>query len=101
MQCVTILYANKPGTKFNFDYYINKHLPLTRKLFGDKIEVRKGICSAFGAPPEFVCVTRIWISTIDEFMALMKDKGHPLISDIPNYTNVEPSIQFDEVLVAQ
>src|SRR5689334_19846510 len=99
MQCVTILYPNKPGAKFNFDYYIHKHLPMTRKLFGDNVEVRRGICSAFGEPPAFLCITRIWITTsIDEFMSVMKDKGHGLIKDIPNYTDVEPTIQFDDVL---
>ena len=101
MQCVTIIYPHKPGAKFNFDYYIHTHLPKTQKLFGDKIEVRKGICSPFGAPPAFVCLTRIWITaSIEEFMTIMKTKGHGLIQDIPNYTDIEPTIQFDEVLVS-
>lgn len=99
MQCVTILYPNKASAKFDFDYFIKKHIPMTTKAFGNVVEVRKGISSPFGSPVPFICLVRIVINSVEEFLSVMKQQGAELIADMPNYTNIEPLIQFDEVLL--
>jgi uncharacterized protein (TIGR02118 family) len=96
MYWATVLYPNKEGAKFDYDYYVHKHM--AAKLFGPGIQVLKGVASPAGAPA-FLCVGRIPAKSIEEFTAVMEKQGAPLLADIPNYANVEPVIQFDEVLL--
>jgi uncharacterized protein (TIGR02118 family) len=98
MQCVTILYPNKADAKFDFDYYIKRHLPMTAKLLGNPMEIYKGTATPTGAPLPFLCVLRIKVNSIEEFMSVMTRQGAEIIADVPNYTNIEPVIQFDEII---
>jgi uncharacterized protein (TIGR02118 family) len=98
MQRVTVIYPNKDGAKFNFDYYTKKHVPWVAGLVGKSIEVRRGLSSATGAPAPFVCVATINVNTIEEFQVAFAKHGAEIMSDVPNYTNIEPFVQFDEVM---
>ena len=99
MNRVTVLYPNQAGAKFDFDYYTRKHVPWVSGFVGQKIEVRKGISSPTGSSPAFVCLASIHITSIEEFQTVLAQHGTEIMADIPHYTNVEPIIQFDEVLV--
>jgi uncharacterized protein (TIGR02118 family) len=98
MQRVTVIYPNKEGAKFNFDYYTKKHIPWVAGLVGKSIEVRKGLSSASGAAAPFVCLATINVNTIEEFQAVFAKHGAAILADIPNYTNIEPFVQFDEIM---
>jgi uncharacterized protein (TIGR02118 family) len=98
MHCATVVYSNKPGAKFDFDYYLNKHVPMVAGLFGTEIEVRKGISSAMGSLLPFVCIARISINSVEHFEATMAQHGARILSDVANYTNIEPFVQIDEVV---
>jgi len=98
MKCVTVLYPNKEGAKFDFDYYMKRHIPMVSGLFGKDIDVQKGILSPTGSVVAFVCQARVWIDSVEHFEATMKQHGGQILGDIPNYTNIEPIIQLDEVL---
>jgi len=39
MYCATVVYSNKPGAEFDFDYYLNQHVPMVAGFFGTSIEV--------------------------------------------------------------
>jgi uncharacterized protein (TIGR02118 family) len=95
---VTVLYPNKDDAKFDFDYYAVKHIPMVTRLLANDIEVSKGISSLTGARPAFVCTARIRIHSTQEFSASMARHSATILGDIPNYTNIEPIIQIDEVL---
>jgi uncharacterized protein (TIGR02118 family) len=98
MQRVTVAYPNKADAKFDFDYYMKKHIPFVAGLVGKSIEVGRGISSATGSPAAFVCVATIPIDSVATFQAMFSQHGAEILADIPNYTNIEPIIQFDEVL---
>jgi len=98
MERVTVLYPNKDGAQFNFDYYTKKHIPWVAGLVGKSIEVRRGISSATGSPPPFVCLATILVNSIAEFQTVFAKHGVEILADIPNYTNIEPFVQFDEIL---
>ena len=36
-RCITVLYPNKPGVTFNFDYYRDHHATLIERLYGEGI----------------------------------------------------------------
>jgi uncharacterized protein (TIGR02118 family) len=98
MQRVTVAYPNKTGAQFNFDYYMKKHIPFVEGLVGKSIEVCRGISSTTGSPAAFVCVAAIPIDSVAAFQAIFAQHGAEILADIPKYTNIEPLIQFDEVL---
>jgi uncharacterized protein (TIGR02118 family) len=98
MQRVTVVYPNKTDAKFDFDYYMKKHIPLVAGLVGAKIEVRRGISSATGSTAAFVCIGTIPIDSVAAFQAILAQHGAEILADIPNYTNIEPIIQYDEIL---
>jgi uncharacterized protein (TIGR02118 family) len=98
MQRVTVLYPNGADVTFDFHYYLSKHVPWVASLVGQKIEVRRGISSASGTAPTFVCVATIFINSVEEFQAVLSKHGPQIMADIPHYTNSEPILQFDEVL---
>lgn len=98
MQRITVLYPNKEGAHFDFDYYMKKHIPWVAGLFGRGIEVRRGISSAAGTAVPFVCLATILTNSIDEFKTVFGKDGAAILADVPNYTNIEPVVQFDGVL---
>jgi uncharacterized protein (TIGR02118 family) len=98
VQCVTVAYPNKTDANFDFDYYMKKHIPWVAGLVGKAIEVRRGISSATGSAAAFVCVASIPIDSVAAFQTLFAQHGAEILADIPNYTNIEPVVQFDEIL---
>jgi uncharacterized protein (TIGR02118 family) len=98
MHRVTVAYPNKADAKFDFDYYMKQHIPFVAGLVGKRIEVGRGISSATGSPAAFVCVATIPIDSVAAFQAVLAQHGAEIFADIPNYTNIEPIVQFDEIL---
>lgn len=95
---VTVIYPNKEGSKFDFDYYTRKHVPWVAGLVGKSIEVRRGISSASGTAAPYVCVATIHTNSITEFQTVFAKHGAEILADVSNYTNIEPVVQFDEIV---
>jgi len=100
MQRVTVLYPNGANVKFDFDYYLAKHVPWVAGLVGRSIEVRRGVSSPT-VSPAFVCIATIHIESAAEWDAVLEQHGAQIMADIPNYTNSSPVLQIDEVLRAE
>jgi uncharacterized protein (TIGR02118 family) len=100
---VTVLYPNESGKKFDADYYKNKHMKLAGerlKEFGLlRYEVDKGIAGgAPNAPAPFVGACHFYFNAIEDFQKGMAAHGKELMDDIPNYTNIPPTIQISEIV---
>ena|SRR5690348_5451645 len=98
MNCATVLYPNKEGARFDVDYYLNTHIPMVSSLLGYSIEVRRGVSSMSG-PARFLCVATIWVNSLDEFQSLMAKHGPQILGDVPNYTDIQPMLELQEVLL--
>ena len=101
MYCVSVAYPRKDGAKFDFDYYAKKHIPMVARFLGAnavKTEIRKGVASPDGSSASFVCLANIWIKSVEEFQAALAKHGPEIMADIPNYTNIQPILQVDEVV---
>jgi uncharacterized protein (TIGR02118 family) len=96
MPIVTILYPNTEGGTFDFDYYLAKHIPWSEELNGSKFDITKGIADVMGGEPTYVCIAKLHVESVDKFVEVMTTHGQALIADMPNYTNIQPIIQFDE-----
>ena len=104
MICLTVLYRNSPGSNFDFDYYVNTHLPMAKERlidFGWKsFEVRKGIGSLNGEDPTYICVVHTEFSNLEDMKQGLDTHAQELMADVPNYTNIEPEIQISELVSA-
>jgi uncharacterized protein (TIGR02118 family) len=100
---VSVMYANKDGGKFDYDYYAKKHMALVRERLGSlgllRTEVDKGL--AGGAPGQaasYVCTGHLYWNSLDDFQQGMKAHGQELMGDVPNFTNLTPQMQISEIL---
>ena len=51
-RCITVLYPNKPGVTFDFDYYLKQHATLIDRLYGASIATNTSKCLRNrGSPP--------------------------------------------------
>ena len=99
---VSVLYPAGDSTKFDMDYYCNRHIILVRQLLGDAVkglEVDQGVASSQDPAP-FIAIGHLWFDSVDDFQAGLAAHGSAIMADIPNYTNVEPVIQVSEVKVS-
>src|SRR5690348_2603902 len=98
MYYVTVTYPNRDEVKFDIDYYMTTHIPMVSRLLNATIEVCKGIPSSTGTPSPHLYTARIRVNSVEEFQASMAQHGAQIMADIPNYCNVQPTVQIDEIL---
>lgn len=98
---VSVVYPGGPGMKFDWDYYMDKHIPAVRKLTPMglvRVEVDKGMGSAQpGAPAPFLCMAHLHFNNMDDMQKCM-GLSNELMADVPNFTNIQPQIQISEIL---
>jgi uncharacterized protein (TIGR02118 family) len=94
----TVIYPNREGARFDFDYYVKKHIPMANEALGGRFEVMRGLPGPDGKPPEILCVATLAVPSPAEFEAREQKHGARLGADIANYTNLTPIIQMTEIL---
>lgn len=98
---LSILYPKREDATFNWDYYLNTHMPLSLKLQGEAVQrvtIARGIENIPSTPVAHVAITTFLYDSVDAFMAAFMPHASVLQGDMPNYTNIQPVIQFSEVL---
>jgi uncharacterized protein (TIGR02118 family) len=100
---VSVMYPNKPGARFDHDYYRDKHMPLVKAKLGEACKsytVDKGLAGgAPGAPATYVGMCHIFSDSVEAFQGGMAKHGKEILGDIANYTDIAPVIQISEVVV--
>lgn len=102
---VSIFYPNTEGSRFDLDYYLNQHMPMTLEKLNPalrRVSVEHGLSGAIpGVTPEFAAICHLYFDSVEAFQAAFGPHAAALQSDIPNYTDVRPIIQISEVKIAQ
>lgn len=100
---VSVLYPNKPGARFDMDYYCNKHFPLVKAKLGavvKSVAVEQGIAGGTpGAPAAFIAMGHLYCDSVEAFLAAFGPHAQEIMGDIPNYTDIEPTLQISDVKV--
>jgi uncharacterized protein (TIGR02118 family) len=94
-------YPNGDGARFDFEYYLSRHLPLTRDLVGDALkgfDVEKGLSGGGGTPAPFLAAGHLLFESTESFRAALLPNIERLRSDIPKFTNTQPLIQIGEIV---
>lgn len=99
---VSVLYPNGDGKKFNTEYYLNTHVPLVSKTLGDaliKSSYDKGVGGAEpGSSAPFAAIANLFFNSMEEFGEAFSTGAPLLMNDLPNFTDIEPVIQINEVI---
>jgi uncharacterized protein (TIGR02118 family) len=99
---VSVLYPNKPGSRFDIEYYLNTHMPMSARLLGDAIKaitVEIGRPAPGGEPAPFAAICGFTCETVDDFMNAFTPVAGELQGDIPQYTDIEPVIQISDIRI--
>ena len=98
---VAVLYPNGDGKTFDMDYYENKHMPMVAGFLGKNLkfyEIDKGIA---GRTPDdkvpYLAVGYFYVKDVSEYNKAIAQNRDAVITDIKNYTNIQPVIQISEV----
>jgi uncharacterized protein (TIGR02118 family) len=100
---ISILYPNQPGSRFDVEYYLNTHMPMSSKLLGSAIKSvsveigRNGVTP--NEPPPFAAICGFTCETMEDFTAAFTPVAADLQGDIPNYTDVTPVIQVSDIRI--
>ena len=100
---ISVMYANTPGARFDHEYYRDKHMPLVKSRMGDAClyyTIDKGLAGgAPGEPPTYVGMCHIFCDSVESFQASFGPHAKEIMGDIPNYTDLAPTLQISEVVV--
>ncbi len=92
---VSVMYS-KDG-KFDYDYYVNKHMKLVHKLLDPfgllKTEVDKGIGDA-----PFMAVGHLIFNTIEDMQRGLQAHDPDLAADLANFSDIKPEFQVSEII---
>ncbi len=98
---VTILYPNGDNKTFDMDYYEKKHMPMVSGFLGKNLkfyEIDRGLS---GRTPTdkvpFVAIGYFYINDVAEYNKAITQNRDTIISDIKNYTNIQPVVQISEI----
>ena len=98
---VSVLYPHKDGAKFDMNYYLTKHMPLVRQTLGAALKgvsVEQGIAGGSpNSPAPFVALGHLLFDGVADVESALGSHGAELMADVPNFTNIEPTLQISEV----
>ena len=98
---VSVLYPGGPGSTFDMDYYLNQHIPMVRAKLGaacNNAAVEQGLGGVMpGSSPTYSALGHLYFDSVEVFQAAFGPHASAIMSDIPNYTNGQPTIQVGEV----
>ncbi len=96
---VSVFYPNEEGKKFDMDYYCSKHIPMCQEKLGCKqVAVEQGLAGgAPGSRPTFIAMGHLYFDSLEAFQKAFGPHAKEIMADIPNYTDIQPTIQISEV----
>ncbi|HEU5398728.1 MAG TPA: EthD family reductase [Gammaproteobacteria bacterium] len=99
---LTVMYPQTADSTFDLDYYLTKHMPLARERLSTSgltaTHIDEGLGGgAPGEPAPYTVICTFTFETMDGLQGAMAAHGGELMGDIPNFTNVQPTLQVSQV----
>jgi uncharacterized protein (TIGR02118 family) len=99
---VSVMYPYQEKARFDFEYYITRHMELVTRLlkpFGLlRTEALKGISDGAGQTAPYTCIGNLYFETADGYEKGVAASGGALRADIANFTDIVPIRQVSEIL---
>ena len=99
---VSVLYPNNEQGVFNMEYYSKNHMPMVARLFGNSLidyTIEKGMLGRTpDEPAPYLAIGSFYFKKLEDYEKSFGENAEKVLSDIPNYTNIEPIVQISEVI---
>ncbi|MCC6294859.1 MAG: EthD family reductase [Bryobacterales bacterium] len=99
---VTAFYAHDDQARFDWDYYVNQHLPLVRRLLGEgllRLQAQKGLQGlAAGMPPLYTAMAHMDFASMEAMNGALLPHVATITADIAHYTSIPLQVQISEIL---
>jgi uncharacterized protein (TIGR02118 family) len=100
---VSVFYPNEEGKKFDMEYYCNKHIPMVQQKLGAALKggaVEKGLGGVEpGSRAIYIAMGHLYFDSVEAFQTAFGPHAESIMGDIPNYTDIQPTIQISEVKI--
>jgi uncharacterized protein (TIGR02118 family) len=101
---VSIFYPNKPNGRFDVDYYVNVHMPMSIDKLGPAIKSVSVEIGRSGPLPEqappYVALCHFVCDSPQAFYDAFLPHADLLQGDMRVYTDIEPVIQISEIKIS-
>ncbi len=100
---VSIFYPTTQDARFDMDYYLQKHMPMSiEKLSASQgfrgVSVERGVGGERpGSAPTYIAMCHYLFDSADDFLAAFQHHAALLQADMPKYTDIPAVIQFSAV----
>jgi uncharacterized protein (TIGR02118 family) len=98
---VSVFYPNEEGKKFDMGYYFNEHSPMIQQKLGaafKRVAVEQGLGGAEpGSRATYLVMFHLYFDSVESFQTAFGPHARAIMGDIPNFTDIQPSIQISEV----
>lgn len=104
---ISMLYPKTADTRFDMDYYLHVHMPMSiDRLSAAKgyrgVTVERGLLGgAPGTDPIYVAMCHYLFDTLEEFLAAFGQHAGTLRADMPHFTDIQPVIQISAVEISR
>ena len=100
---VSVMYPNKPGVRFDHEYYRTKHLPLIKNRMGAALKyytIDKGLADSEGRLLNpYVAMCHLLCDSVEEYQSSFGPHAREISEDIANFTDATAIHQISEVVV--
>jgi uncharacterized protein (TIGR02118 family) len=100
---VSVLYPNTPDGRFDMEYYQTRHVPLVIERCAGAIrrgEIERGIAGGTpDAAAPFCVAGHLLFDSLEAMQASFGRHLQEFIADLPNFTDIQPTVQVSEVVL--
>jgi uncharacterized protein (TIGR02118 family) len=102
MVLVSVLYPNKPGSRFDARYYVDRHIALVKQRWTEMgladVRLLRGLGAPGGDPATYQVIALLTFESAEKLDQAIAAHGGEIFADIPNFTDVQPVVQVNETL---
>jgi uncharacterized protein (TIGR02118 family) len=99
MIIISVLYPKTGDSRFDHDYYMQKHMPLVKATWGSMglvgAELMRGTAALDGGVPAYELIGNLTFGSLEQMQSALAVAAE-ILADIPNFTNVQPVVQICE-----
>lgn len=100
---ISVFYPNEQGKRFDMEYYCKNHIPMVQQKLGAQckgVAVEQGLGGGEpGSRAKYVAMGHLYFESVEEFQTAFGPHAEAIMGDIPNYTDIRPTIQISEVKI--
>ncbi len=95
MFCVTLLYPKTEGVAFDYDYYVEKHMPFAAEKLGD-VCISWTVDKVSNGP--YHVIGRLNVTSLEKFGEITGAARAEFTADIQKCTMIVPNVVTGEVI---